>query len=65
MASEAECGAHILATLLRVVSDATRANASEEERKEALSVVLHGLQQGLLVVRAPQCTCGSGCTINA
>ena len=63
MASDAEC-ARILATLLRIVSDAARANASEEERREALSTVLEGLEQGFIVVRAPQCTCGLGCTIN-
>ena len=64
MASEAECGARILARLLRIVSDALRANSTEEERKEALSVVQEGLEQGLLVVRVPACTCGAGCVLN-
>ena len=51
--------AHIRATLLHIVSDALRANSTAEERKEVLSTVLEGLEQGLIVARAPECTCGS------
>ena len=51
----------ILDTLLRVVSNAARDNASEDVRRGALCTVLEGLEQGWLTVRAPRCTCGSGC----
>ena len=59
-----ERAAGVLDAILRVVSDASRANASEEERREVLSLVQEGLQRGWIVVRAPQCTCGPGCALD-
>ena len=39
--------------LLRLVAEAARPEASEEERREALRILLEALENGWVLVRAP------------